>query len=591
MILKGSSLLLDMESGRADMDSTLLTIPASNVTMTSKKLIRENENQYSATTTDLTACDLPDPSWNFTADRLKVNLMGYATGRNVIFYVKQVPVLYIPWFAFPVVTEKRTGLLFPRFAYSNTNGAGLDIPLYLVISPSQDLQLDLDIMSRRGVGTGLDYRYIRVRGSEGHVNLYPIYDRMEERWRGQLAQEHTEIFSKDANIRMSVNLMTDRTFLNDLGEKNGDYNRQSSNTIINGLKSGQHYAIASHIEYINDLYAPDNRLTVQTLPSLNLSGVRDVPLPLPLYFDVDLSAEHLSREAAPSGQRLQFFPRVTLLPLRNGSVQSTLYAGAHVNGYATKWGESGGTGTHTDDGSLIPEAGARFSTSFFRIYTPDSARLKKLRHEIIPEISYIYVPPQDQQRLPLYDYNDRMIHQNMLSLSLTSMINGKFVSGETAEYRDISRIKLEARYSIAGERRDLLTLVDTQHPWSDLLLETDTWLTKQLRLTFNTRYDLSGNILSTAVAGAEYDDTLGNSFGVGYQMANAINEYIEGKVATKLIKPLNLSYIARYSFDRSDFLESVYSAEYRQKCWSVTMAVHQRPGNQTYGVNFNLGGF
>ena len=590
MVLKGSTLLLNMESGRADMDSTELTIPVSNITITSQQLIRENENQYSATMTDVTACDLPDPSWNFTADRLKVNLQGYATGRNVIFYVKQVPVLYIPWFAFPVVTEKRSGLLFPRFGYSNTNGAKLDIPLYLVISPSQDLQLDLDMMSRRGVGTGLDYRYIRVRGSEGHINLYPIYDQIEQRWRGQLAQEHKEVFSKDANIRMTVNLMTDRTFLSDLGEKNGDYNRQSSDTIINGLKSGQNYAVASHLRYINDLYAADNRLTVQTLPSLNLSGVRDVPLPLPLYFDVDLSAENLSREAAPSGQRALLFPRVTLLPLRNGFVQSSFYAGAHARGYTTEWGENGGTGSHANDGDLIPEAGARISTSFFRIYTPDYTQLKKIRHEIIPEVRYIYVPPQDQQRLPLYDTNDRLIHQNMLSLSLTNLINGKFVLGETSEYRDISRIKLEARYSIAGERRDLLTLVDTQHPWSDLILESDTWLSKQFRLTFDSRYDLYEKILSTAMAGAEYDDTFGNTLGVGYQMANAINEYIEGKVTTKMIKPLNLSYITRYSFDRSDFLESVYSAEYKQKCWSITLAAHQRPGNQTYGISFNLGG-
>ena len=590
MVLKGSSLLLDMESGRADMDSTLLTLPGSNVTMTSHTLVRENENQFTTTGTDVTTCDLPDPSWNFTADRLKVNLSGYAIGRNVIFYVKQVPVLYIPWFAFPAVTEKRSGLLLPRFGYSSTNGAAVDIPLYLVISPSQDLQLDLDIMSRRGVGTGLDYRYIRTRGSEGHVNLYPIYDRIEERWRSQLSGEHTEVFSKDANIRLSVNLMSDRTFLSDLGEKSGDYNRQSSETIINGLKSGQNYAIASHLRYINDLYAPDNRLTVQTLPSLNLSGVRDIPLPLPLSFDMDLSAENLSREAAPSGQRLQFFPRLTLLPLRTSFIHSSFYAGTHVRGYATEWGNQSSTGSPAEDGSLIPEAGARFSTSFFRVYTPGFPQLVKIRHEIIPELRYVYVPPQDQQRLPLYDYNDRLIHQNMVSLSVTSMLNGKFVRGDTSEYRDISRIKLEARYSIAGERRDLLTLVDAQHPLSDLILETDTWLSKQLRLTFDARYNTSDTILSTATAGTEYDDTRGNSFGIGYQMSNSINEYIEGKFTTKLIRPLNLSYIARYSFDRHDFLESVYSAEYRQKCWGITLGVHERPGNQTYNISFNLGG-
>ena len=183
-----------------------------------------------------------------------------------------------------------------------------------------------------------------------------------------------------------------------------------------------------------------------------------------------------------------------------------------------------------------------------------------------------------------------MIHQNMISLSVTNLLGGKFVSGETTEYRDISRIKLSADYALEGGRRDLLTLVESQRPWSDLILESDTWLTKMLRITFDSRYNLYENHLSTVEAGVEVNDRLGNSIGAGYQMARNEVEYFEGRFSTKLIKPLNLSYTARYSFDRSDFLESVYAAEYRHKCWSVNLAVHQRPGNQSYTVNFNLAG-
>ena len=183
-----------------------------------------------------------------------------------------------------------------------------------------------------------------------------------------------------------------------------------------------------------------------------------------------------------------------------------------------------------------------------------------------------------------------MIHRNTGSLSITNLISGKFVSGETTEYRDISRIKLEADYLFAGERRDLLTLVESQRPWSDLRLESDTWLTKQLRITFNSRYNLYENHLSTVEAGIDVNDQQGNSIGAGYQIARNNVEYFEGRLSTRLIRPLNLSYSARYSFDRRDFLESVYTAEYRHKCWSVNFAVHQRPGNQSYTINFNLAG-
>lgn len=609
-VLKGETLVLNMDTGRAEMDPALLTIPKSgmmtnssakqidqglltapesDMTLTAAKIVRINENEYSATSSELTSCDMPYPSWKFGANKLDVDLQGYARGRHVIFYIKDIPILYLPWMAFPVAMEKRSGLLFPRLGHSKSRGMQLDIPVYWVISPSQDLQLDLDIMSRRGVGTGVDYRYIRKRGSEGYISVYSIYDQVEDRWRWQLAQEHKEIFSNSANLRMSVNTTGDRTFLNDFGEKSGDYNRQSSDTIINTLKTWQNYAATSYLRYNENLYAADNRTTVQTLPSIGVAAVRQSIFTLPLYFDLDGTADNLYRETAPAGQRLYLFPRITLLPFQSKYFQVSLFAGAHIRGYATEK-RLVGSNVQATDGDLVPEAGLRLSTSLTRIYEANTLSLKKIRHEIIPEISYSFESGRDQERLPLYDYTDRLIQKNLVSLSVTSLMNGKFVSGETTEYRDISRIKLAADYKMDGERRDLLTLVESQHPWSDLMLETETSLTKQLRITFNARYNLYGKDLSTAVTGFEFDDKLGNSIGAAYQMARNEVEYFEGRFATRLIKPLNLSYTARYSFDRGDFLESVYAAEYRHKCWSLNLAVHQRPGNQSYTVNFNLAG-
>ena len=586
--LKGNTLVLNLDTDRAEMDTAQLTSPQTGMKINAEKLVRINENLFEAATSELTSCDVPDPSWKFSTDKLNVNLQGYATGRNVIFYVKDIPVLYLPWIAYPAVMEKKSGLLFPQFGYSKTRGIRLDLPLYWVISPSQDLQLDLDILSKRGLGTGIDYRYLRARGSEGHISTYSIYDKLEEQWRWQLAQEHKEIFSRDTNLRMTVNATSDRSFLSDYGEKSGDYNRQSTETIVNALKAGQNYEANVHLRYNDNLYTTDNQSTLQTLPAIGVAGVKQQVFSLPLFFDVDATAENLYRETEPKGQRLYLFPRLTLMPLSNPYLNMSFFAGAHIRGYATD--AQDGSESKTNSGDILPEAGIRMTSSMTRIYDTNFQQLKKVRHEIIPEIRYSFIPEHDQERLPFYDYTDRFIHQNMMSLSVTSLFNGKFIDGDRVEYREISRIKLSADYKADGERRDLLTLVESQKPWSDLILESDTWVTKLLRVTLDSRYNLYGNNLSTAVVGVEANDQQGNVVGVGYQMARNEVEYLEGRIATKMIRPLNLSYTGRYSFDRGDFLESVYKAEYRHKCWSVDLAVHQRPGNQSFTVNFNLAG-
>lgn len=588
-VLKGESLTLNLENNQVEMDKASLAMPETNLTFSGEKIIRLNESEFQISSTELTTCDLPDPSWKFGADTLKVNVLGYATGRNVVFYIKDVPVLYLPWIAFPVVREKKSGLLIPKVGYSNTRGAQLDIPAYWVISPSQDLLFDLDLLSKRGIGTGLDYRYIRTRGSEGHLGGYQIYDILKDRWRWQIDQNHKEILSRDANLRMDINLASDRSFLGDFGEKSGEYNRQSSDTTINALKTWQHYALSSYIRYSEDLYAADNRATVQTLPAVELAGVRQSIFKTPLFFDIDASIANLDRESPPSGQRLHLFPRVTFQPSLSGYLQASIFAGAHVRGYTTDK-RTAGSGVKSSDGDLAPEVGVRLSTSLARGFDVESASLKKVRHEIIPEVSYSYIPERPQQRLPFYDYTDRMVWQNMLGFSVTNLINGKFTNGETTEYREISRIKLMLGYSIEGQRRDLLTIVDPQRSWSDLVFESDTWLNRNIRLTLDTRYNLYDNRLSAVAAGLEADDRQGNTIAAAYQMARGEVEYLEGRLATRFLKPFYLSYLARYSFDLGDFLESVYSVEYRHKCWSVNSAIHQRPGSYSYTFNFNLAG-
>jgi LPS-assembly protein len=587
-VLTGTVLTMNIDTGRGEMDSTLLTVSEPGMKISSEKLIRVDENLYNTISSEFTSCDLSDPSWKFSADKLTVNLAGYASGRGVLFYVKDIPILYLPWIAYPVLLEKSSGLLFPRVGNSKKRGFQLDIPLYLVISPSQDLQLDLDVQTKRGVGIGLDYRYIRKRGSEGHVTTYGIYDQNENRWRGQVAQEHKEIFSPNANLRMTVNVTSDRTFLNDYGEKSGEYNRQSTDTTLNTLNTWDSYAVTSSLRYSENLYAANNKGTVQTLPSLGVAAVRRGIFSLPLYFDLDGSADNLYRVDTPRGQRAYLFPRMTLLPFRNNYLQTSLFAGAHIRGYATEWGDTGrANGT---EGDLLPEAGIRISTSLTRSYDAPATMVKKIRHEIIPELSYGYVPERNQDRLPFYDYTDRIYYRNTVSLSATNLVTGSFVTGDTTEYRDISRIKFGVDYKIAGERRDLLTLVESQRPWSDLLVESDTWLTREVHFIFDTRFNLSEKNLSTAVAGFEFDDRKGTTAGAGYQMARSQVEYLEGRFSTKTFKPFNLSYTARYSFDRSTFLESVYAVEYTHKCWSVNLAFHQRPDNNSYTVNFNLAG-
>jgi LPS-assembly protein len=594
-ILRGESATWDLNSGRGELFNGVANRRDSSLTITGDRIVRNEDRTLALTGTQFTTCDSPTPSWKLSGEKLDVDLDGYAVGRNIVFYVKDTPVMYLPWFAFPATRDRKSGLLFPDFGYSKKRGAQLDLPLYWAISPSQDATFDLDMQTKRGVGLGMDYRYLRKRGSEGDLYGYLIYDTSEGRWRGQLTQMHREILSPDLNLRSSVNLTTDRDFHRDFDVKSGVYNSQSNDTIVNALKTWQQYALNATLRYSQDLYADNNRDTLQTLPSVGLSAVRQELFSTPLYFDLDATASNFQRDNGPDGQRLYAFPRVSLVTGLPGYLNATIYAGLHLRGYRTS-DIPDSSDVKESTANMIPEAGATLSASFSRVFDIDGERLKKLRHELIPEISYRYSPHRDQSRLPSYDYDDRILHQNLVYYGVTSLLTGRFQSGESTEYRDISRIRVTQGYSIEGSRRDELTMADNSHDASDLILESETWLHPQVRLLFDARYDFHDNNLSGADPGLEFDDKRGNSAGISYRMtrndvdsANQV-EYLEARLSTKYFNPWTFGYSTRYSFDKSGFLESVYSAEYRHQCWSLTMAVHQRSGNPSFSISFNLAG-
>lgn len=588
-ILRGEKLTIDAATGRIELDQGSLSVRKGNISFSGEKIIREDESKLKLYKTELTTCDLPDPSWKFGAEELKVNLLGYAVGKNVIFYIKDKPALYLPWIAFPVVRDRKTGILFPRFGYSNTRGAQIDIPVYWVIAPNQDALFDLDFQSKRGIGIGAEYRYARKRSSEGSVGGYLIYDLLGDRWRGQVAQKHKESFSPDMNLRTSINLTSDRSFLSDFGEKSGDYNRQSNDSTANFLKTWQHYALTANLRYIDDLYASDNKNTLQTLPEIGLAAVRQQIGVTPLYFDLDTSAANFHRETGVSGQRLHAFPRLTLAPELPGYIYASGFIGAHLRAYATDQIPAASS-AKSRDGDILPELGARFSSSFSKVFTIDGEYTKKLRHEAVPEISYSYRPDRDQNRLPFYDYSDRLILQNIVYYSLTNHLGGKFQNGETSEYRDLMRIKIMQGYSFEGVRRDQLALTDANRHLTDIILESDTWLHPKLRLTMDARYNVYGRQLSSVAPGIEFDDKRGSTAAASYRMARNEVEYFEAQLSTRLVRPWTFGYTNRYSFDRPGTLETIYSAEYRHQCWSVKISVNDRPGNTSFNFNFNLAG-
>jgi len=69
-----------------------------------------------------------------------------------------------------------------------------------------------------------------------------------------------------------------------------------------------------------------------------------------------------------------------------------------------------------------------------------------------------------------------------------------------------------------------------------------------------------------------------------------MSSILRGASPPSCSSPGPLVYTTRYSFDRGNILETVYTVEYRHQCWSIAAAIRDRAGNVSFSFSFNLAG-
>ncbi|HEX2767906.1 MAG TPA: LPS assembly protein LptD [Geobacteraceae bacterium] len=592
-VLHGDRIMLHLLTDTWEVTNGNFLSRTSNFHIKGQKMEKVGEDKYRLERGSFTTCDGENPSWKFTSSNMDVTLEDFATGKNDVFYIKDIPLLYTPYLLFPVNRERQTGLLIPSIGNSTKKGFNIDIPFYWAISPSQELTADLDLMTRRGAGIGLEYNYRRPNDSLGKLQGFYIYDTSQDKNRANLITQQQEWLSPSLVFKSDVNLVTDRDFFHDFAEASGEYNRQILDSSVSLTKNWQNYSLAGEFRYVDNLVAPSNRLTLQKLPSIDFTAIRQKVPGTPLYLALDSSFVNFYHEDGIRGQRLDFHPFATVyLPMPAGLKFSAWggYRQRLYNAYSASEGEPG-NGYH---GIGLADAGATVTTSFARIYDTDWGTLSRIRHAIVPEVGYNYVQSNGQGTLPFFDFNDRVLGQSMTTWAITNYLTGKFRQGDAPPvYRDLLYLRLSQGYQISGARRDLLTLVpDVEQRLTDIRIEANFTPLKGLSLFTDSRYNTYETRFSTAMAGLELVDGKENTARFSYHFSRDRVEYLMGKFEVTLLKPFVFKYLSRYSIDKGGFLELSPAVEYKQQCWSVELSYHNRPveGDKAFFINFTMAG-
>jgi len=538
------------------------------------RIERRSETVYHVENGTFTTCD--EGEWYLKARELDVDLAKYATGSHVSFNMEGLPIMYAPYFLFPV--KRQSGLLIPVVGFSSSDGFLMKNTFFWAISDSRDMTFTTDYRDRTGHGTGIEYRYVNNRDSEGkaYYNYFNNFHSKTNQWEFQF--QHREEFAEDLSFRADVNLVSDQNYYRDLEKKLELRARpyiDSNAFYVERWNTASLYLLG---QYSTDLTQPNDK-TVQKLPELRYT-IFGEPLGRLAYLRFEGLATNFTSSDGGNVLRADFKPELTTV-LSGYGLSLTPRIGARATFY-----DRGATTIEPVERKYT-YAGADLNARFSKVYGQDEeSGIGRVRHSIEPTVSYSYIPRIDQGDFPHLDAVDEVQEENLVTLSLINRLTARYRDGANVRTFDLMVFRLSQSYNV-GEARNK-DLVNPQ-PRSEIIGELAAKTPKLLTVSANANYNTYTNRLSSS---SESVTVKGET--VQFDMTH---QYLRDPRTQFLITGLGLK-LGRWDLkgqmwrdiQNGTITQKEYKVHYASQCWGVGFSYMNKPGETQYLVMLDLKG-
>lgn len=190
---------------------------AKHISQAQQGVIEMQDVQY-------TACPPNQKAWALTAKQLKLDdNTGRATAEGATLEVSGVPILYLPYMKFPIDDRRSTGILIPKFGFSNDGGFDVSLPYYLNLASNYDATLTPRWLIKRGVMLDSEFRYLSQYGNTEIDVGYLPYDKQRkqqnvaDKSRKKIVATHDWQINKNLALFGVYNYVSDKDYLTELG--------------------------------------------------------------------------------------------------------------------------------------------------------------------------------------------------------------------------------------------------------------------------------------------------------------------------------------------------------------------------------------
>jgi len=566
--LSSNNLLINIRTSFTSIDYGKMFIKEDNYHIEGEKIERLSEDRYRIKKATFTTCDGDPPCWRFKGKNINIHLNHFFTARNVSLSVKNIPVLYLPYIALPIVQERQTGLLIPRIGYNTGEGLKVNNAFFWAISESRDATIYADYYGEKGWGSGLEYRYLYSKDTGGQFNGYYLNDNELKRDRWNIKYQHRQQIAEDFSAKLRVNHLNDETLYKDISEDVGERLQRTQDSDLYVSRRWEH--LSSHIwaQYTQNL-SGDSAGIYQRLPEVGVKVMDTRVGRLPVYYNLSSSASRWEEEDVGL-TRLFIAPALSARFSHKGFVFIPK-AGIKQTFYYYD-------GDTAPVNSNLYELGASLSAKVFRSFNTGHG---ELLHFVEPVLAYEYAdgdkPEAGGKKLDLVEENGE---KNAVSFSIINRV----VSMHSDRRFEPFYLRLTQLYYVNPDGSGNLN-----RRFSDTRIEAILRLNETVSVDADTKYShddsdfVSFNTDLKVTGDSSY-------FNVGQRYSR--KESIEFLTAEAGIEKNRINTSIGIWYDNKDHVmrETHYTIRYGEQCWGVSFSYKYRPDEEQFSVLLTLKG-
>ncbi|USF87461.1 LPS-assembly protein LptD [Candidatus Endoriftia persephonae] len=574
----------DLNSDQGWLEQVEYRFPERNARGNASRAEFNGDNHSRYEDVSYTSCRPGQSDWQLEAESLELDREeGVGVARHATLKLAGVPVLYAPYYSFPIDDRRKSGFLAPSLGSSSRGGTELTTPYYLNLAPDYDATLYPRLMSKRGLMLGGELRFLGA-DYKGLVEAEYLNDQEDNRpgHRGAFNLEFNNQFAPGWSSEIRANAVSDIDYLTDFGsgltitssrhiERRGELRYQDRNWSL--------LARLQNFQTVDRSIAATDRPYAR-LPQLR-ANYANALFDNASLLNVQAEYVYFDHSEKVRGHRLSLSPSISLPLRRSWGHLTPRFALNHASYQLDQNSGSNDSPSYTSssfslDGGLIFER----DSDWFGL--PAQQTLE-------PRIHYLYTPFEDQSEIPNFDSaeldlsfanlfrdnrfsgSDRVGDANQLSLGLSSQLL------EQRSGRQRLRASIGQIFYFHDREVQLPDVTSETNSESAIVGELSAQLSNQWSSSATLRWDsnLEDGRFDRARAAIHYKDREQHLFNLGYNYQRDTIEDVDFSLYWPFSYRLTTIAALKQSLLHRRSMNQVIGLDYGGRCCWRLRAVFQ----------------